>query len=262
MDERFEERLKRYLSGDLPPEEHEEVERELEKLEVYQGLVEAELDKSAARPDAKADQSKTGSRLNPARVLSRAKWRARFQNALTAIGIVLVALVVFSGVTSLFYSLGTPSRMETYRDVVRSTIAVTEPNIMTRSTGLAAGQFLTMHMDGDLVKRVGGADSKLGEWKLTFLLGRAGYPDWYWNSDAPSRAQFMYPAPANDGDKTGTGLSAPDVGWERLEKLPGGTVAEAYVSLDRLYGTNELLHLLEGRNLLPLWFARKRGCSD
>lgn len=47
--------------------------------------------------------------------------------------------------------------------------------------------------------------------------------------------------------------------WERLKKLPEGTVAEAYLSFNQLFTTDELLKKFEPKNLQPLWFAADTG---
>ncbi len=262
VNDSFEDRLRKYLSGDLPPDQHEEVERELEKLEAYQSLVEEEMDRTAPKKHGERRRSSIASGVNPARVLRRAKWMARFQNAVTAVALVLIVTVVCSAFTSFFYSVGTPSRMETYRDVVRSTIAITLPNVMARSTGLQANPFFTLSMDGDLAKRVGGEELKIGEWEVTFLLGKAGYTNWHWNNANPPGAQFMYPGFDNASSTAGKSRFEPTVDWVRLERLPEGTVAEVYLSLDRLYDTDELLGKLEGRELLPVWFVVDTGIDQ
>ena len=46
-----------------------------------------------------------------------------------------------------------------------------------------------------------------------------------------------------------------------MEKLPEGTVAEAFISLDKLYEVDEILEKLENRDFKPIWFAVDVGCE-
>jgi hypothetical protein len=70
------------------------------------------------------------------------------------------------------------------------------------------------------------------------------------DSGENSRVLFQYPG--NEAvDSSGE--------WSRLEKLPEGTVAEAYVSYNRLYTTDEFLQQFSEKQLEPLWFAVDNG---
>ncbi|MGM9985975.1 MAG: anti-sigma factor C-terminal domain-containing protein, partial [Bacillaceae bacterium] len=47
--------------------------------------------------------------------------------------------------------------------------------------------------------------------------------------------------------------------WSMFEKLPEGTVAEAYITLKEYHGTDELLKKLEKAKIDPVWFAVYTG---
>lgn len=253
MSEDFKRKLKDYAEGRLTEEESKEMEAELEKMEEYQAFLDGELDKGSMR---KINKDNVMPVKDEGKILRRGRWKARIQNALAALGIIIAASIVTGTITSVFYTMGKTPRLEIYRDVVRSTVAVTQPNIRFSNGGSSVGSYLSMKMDGGLYKRVGREDIRVGEMNITFLLGQAGYPDRKWlteKGNMDNSAVFSYPL---------SDYESSDKEWERLEKLPEGTVAEAYISLDKLYGTGEILEKFKGRDVDPLWFAVDTGFDN
>ncbi len=264
MTEEWKKRWSAYVEGRLTDEEKKQVEEELAKLEAYQEFLEEELEKgqdeklnkkSHRNSNSSAKGDSTGMNLSNT-LLRKAKWKARLQNALTAFAIFLLLMIFGSILTGAFYSWGEPNRMEIYQDVIRSTVAVTEPNIQFSSSGMNTTPWFTMRINAQLEKQIGDKLELVGEMSSSFLFNRLTSSERKWLVYTPRNHPLFY-HPEDD-------LGAPysQSTWSSLEKLPEGTVAELYLSLDRFYSTAEVLPLLEGKNFHPLWFAVDTGMEE
>lgn len=266
MTDEFKRRLRQYAEGTLSESERAEVEAELEKLEAYQQALEEVMEETgertgrlsgAAGTDADGNglkqeapsADKRSSELRERRILRKGKWKARFSNALTVVGMLIAAIFVGGVVTGLFYGTGEPDRMSVYQNVIRSAVAMTQPNTDLHLSG-QGNAFLTADLAGPMVKKIGARYETVGRYSLRMLLSWPGSPKTEWTADIQA-PPFYYP--------DGASLSGSRSDWTRLEKLPDGTVAEAYVSLNRLFDTDELLKLLEGKQMEPVWFAVDGG---
>ncbi|TBL78526.1 anti-sigma factor [Paenibacillus thalictri] len=273
MSEEFKRKLKQYADGTLPEHEKDEIEREMEKMEAYQAYLDELMSADDSRTgeagglgaedaaiaiSAKATSSKEKS------IIRRGKWKARFTSAATVLAILIVITIVSSIITGLFYGLGEPNRMTKYQDVITSTIAVTRPNVTIHPSG-QGNAFFTMDSSGKLNKQVGDEQVVIGDFSMKFLLGVAAAPQVSWLDNGGS-GQYTFYFPGIQSSSTAPGEANRLSGertdgseWVTLEKLPEGTVAEAYLSFDRLFTTDELLARLEHKNMQPLWFAADAG---
>ncbi len=250
MNEEFKKKLKDYKDGKLTEDEVNELEKELEKLEIYQSVIDEDLQDSSHRTNR--ENSELQDEKRQGMILRRGKWKARIQNALTAIFILFVLTVITSILSNVFYFTGSPDRSETYRDVVESTIAITHPNIRARG-GAEVNPFLTMKIEADLYKQVGSELLKTGDMRMNFMLGNAGYPDYEWLSGQYNTYAFLYPGAAKvEGDND----------WDKLEILPEGSVVEAYLSFSRFFETDEILQKFKDRDMKPVWLAVDTGFDD
>lgn len=252
VSEDFKKKLKAYREGKLTAAEKEEVEKELDKIEQYQVFLEEEMDNcSIEETSIKNNDMNINQNKNEKKVIRRAKWKARIHNALTSIAIIIAVLIVCGILTSVYYTSDKyPNRMIIYRDIIKSTIAVSEPNLRLNGGSGNTGTFFTMYLNGKLLKRVGSDDINMGELDVRLLLNKCNWATRKWTSNKESSHQnnlFQYPASENK-------LSFEE-DWNRLNKLPEGTVAEAYVSFNKLYGTDDILKKFEGLDIAPLWFA-------
>lgn len=263
MSEDFKRKLKQYADGTLPENEREDVERELDKLEAYQTYLD-ELMEAGSSDTNRKDKNGAPSSKNERAVIRRGKWKARFVNAATVLAILCLVAVISSVLTGLYYGTGEPNRMSTYQDVVKSAIAITKPNV-TAGTNAQGGVFFTMKLSGPLNRQVGDSQVAVGDFSMKFMLGMPSVPQFSWRDGAEAGSYtFFYPSGNDRSPVSGeTNLSVgerPDrEEWTTLEKLPEGTVAEAYLSFNRLFGTDELLALFEHKNMMPVWFAADAG---
>ncbi|WMT43253.1 anti-sigma factor C-terminal domain-containing protein [Paenibacillus sp. D2_2] len=108
-----------------------------------------------------------------------------------------------------------------------------------------------MNATSKMTKRVGDEYLEVGEFSGTLLLNWLRLYDFTWSdSEAVRSSVFQFP---------GTKEHSSDQEWKRLEMMPEGTVAEAYVSYNRLYKTDEFLQQFRDKQLEPLWFAVDNG---
>jgi len=245
MSEDFKNKLKAYQEGHLSSEEQTAVEQEMEKMEAYQAYLEELVQNDSGRistPDSKQE----------VKIIRKGKWKARFTTALTLLGFGLLATILSGIVTSLFYGWGENDRMTMYKDAVSSAIAISQPNVEAR---LSADShfFFNMDLHGNLVKQIGGKKSTVGEFSQHFLLAQPGLETKTWFEGDMEMGRFQYPGELG-ADSTRE--------WNRLEKLPEGTVAEAFISFNRLFTTDELLAQFKDKNLDPAWFAVDTGVEQ
>jgi hypothetical protein len=266
MSEEFKEQLRKYSEGTLPEEEREALESELEKLEAYQLYLEEQMEReeqtsgrwTKADPEGGAatglKKAKRKAKRREKSIIRRGKWKARLVNTLTVFAAFIVFMIISNIITIVFYSTG--NRGETYSDVVSSAIAVTRPNTTTYLSSNAKSVF-RMNLTGKLLKQVGGEKVQMGNYNQTFLLGLS-YPGVFNWMDDRNASNYIFYYPSADGSVS-SGDNSDE--WNKLDKLPEGTVAEAYLSFDHLYTTEELLKEFEPLNILPVWFGADTGPS-
>ncbi|MEK4008841.1 anti-sigma factor [Paenibacillus sp. FSL H3-0333] len=267
MSEEFKEKLRQYSEGTLPEEEREELESELAKLEAYQLYLEEQMeqeeqDGQVTRSWTKTDPQgsaapvfkKAKKKRREKSIIRRGKWKARINNTLTVFSVFLIFTVISGIITTVFYN--TSDRIDTYRDVVSSAIAVTRPNT-TVHLSADVHNFYRMELSGNVLKQVGSESIQVGNYTQKFLLGLANIGMFNWMDEQNGAGKVFY-YPSAEGNAGGGDDNSQ---WKRLTKLPEGTVAEAYLSLDRLYTTDELLKQLEPLSLQPVWFGADAGPS-
>lgn len=279
MSEEFKQRLKDYADGNLSDEEKMEVEREMEKLEEYQAYVDEMMDNTSSNSNStmhkRADDQTGLSPKKEKRIVRRGKWKARISNTLTVISAFLVVSILSSIGTALFYGVGDPSRNDKYRDAIASAISISQPNIEVPLS--SQGKiFFMQEVYGDIDKKVGKERVTVGEYTVNFLFGLPSV-DVDWKEGSSGTSQIFYrpknkseTSSATQGENNKEKLKEAKAGpsstksgdWSRLEKLPEGTVAEAYVSFNRFFSTDELLKQFENRNMEPVWFAVDTGPND
>ncbi|QZY53813.1 anti-sigma factor [Crassaminicella profunda] len=250
MNDDFKKKLKDYTEGKLSKQEKKQIEEDLEKLEQYQEFLDGEVEQDTNQRNKEIFYG----HKNEKKILRIGKWKARIQNACTGIGMLIVLVIVFSFITSLFYYSGEPTRLEIYEDVIESTLGITQPNVSTTSTSMGPNPFLTATIAKKLVKRVGKEDIIIGDADYDFFLGRLNNRNLKYIFDNSHRIIFDYPNGSVDQWMHRE--------WKKLEKLPEGTVAEVYLSLDKFYETDEILKKFIDKDVDLLWFAVDTGNEE
>lgn len=241
MSDDFKRKLESYENGHLKGEELAEFEKELAKLEYYQDHLE-EKEPKQRRPINEGKQHK---------ILSRSKWKARFQTAMTALGIIFIFMVVSTILTGIYYSAGDPDRVEELASVVDHTLTVTDPYGYMGSTSSNGKFFFRMDMTRDINKKIGKEGIQVGELHIPFFFSLMGLPE---KDVGVSRNQpiFIYPERVADWE-------AWESDWDRLEHLPEGTVVSAYVSFKELLETSEVFQEFSAKKMDIIWLAVDTG---
>lgn len=259
----FQQKLRNYADGNMTEEEQAAFERELEKMETYQTFLEAELGEhpstlaSSDRSSALYDLDERSER----RILFRSKWKSRLTSGFFNVLFVLLAIASVQLVTLIFYATGGQydNRANDNRDVIVTTIETTEPNLYVdeQQIDVRTRPFFTLDTRMDLYKQIGRDPEPVGEFEMRFVLNEP---------QTPHRNLIIAPPPEIPTGKTiefayptaGTQLDLKK-GWERLAKLPEGTVAEAYVSFQDFVSPNQVPPLFEDAALTDLWYAVDTG---
>ncbi|CAM4272636.1 hypothetical protein FHS16_002067 [Paenibacillus endophyticus] len=249
MSERFKQLLRDYEDDKLSAEERAEVEQELKKLEVYQTYMDEMLERGNNPADLGVLRSSM--ELNPKqarKLMKRGKRKARFWSVGTVFGMLLLFGLLNSSLTSLYYTTGSPMRQSVYSDVLRSALSVSRPNIGV-SLSSTPTNVLATRFFGTISKQIGSESETVGTYSQTFRFNQwiGSRVDTY--LDTQNRLNLFFYLPS----ATETVRSSNE--WARLEKLPEGSVAEAYVSLDHYYEQSDVLSKFDGKEMELVWYA-------
>lgn len=242
MNDEFKRKMEAYENGELSGTELEDFEKELDKLEKYQELLEENNTKEIN------DSSIIEKRQQ--KILRRSKWKARLQTAFSVLGMVLVFTIVSSMLTAGYYSWGKPDRVDVFRNVIDYTLTVTDPYGYLGGTSTNSKPYFGLEAMRDLSKIVGNETIKVGEIKVNFLFSMMSYPEWkYFGNVSENKPAFSYP-----------GVGDRDISdRNKLEQLPEGTVVSAYLSFDELIETEKVFQLFEGKEMDLIWLAVDTG---
>ncbi|MCM3111337.1 anti-sigma factor [Lederbergia lenta] len=240
MSDEFKRKLEAYEHGHLEGRELAEFEEELEKLEQFQEHLEG--DNLEYQIPISGEKQK--------KILRKSKWKARLQTAMVAVGIFIIVMIVSTIFTAVYYSWGNPDRSEVLANVIDHTIAVTDPYGGFGNTSTNAKPFFRAEMTRDLNKIVGKEHTTVGELKVNFLFSLMSFPEWnYMGKVSQNQPAFIYPG---YGDRE---MSE----WDKLEKLPEGTVVSAYLSFNELVETTEVFNRFGEKDLNIVWLAVDTG---
>ena len=241
LKDEFRRKWEAYTKGKLTGPELDAFEQELARLETYQELLQENGDAAGAGD------------VNQARIVRRGKWKARFQTALTALALVFAFTFVAGILTAVYYSWGNPNRVDVYRNVIDHTLAVTDPYGYLGGTSTSTKLFFGLEATRPLFKVVGQEQFEAGEVSVHFLFSLPTRTEKrVYGRISGNVPAFYYPGGAYAGTSD----------WDRLEALPEGTVASAYVSFDRLMETQDVLDAFSDKNLNLLWLAVDTGNAD
>ncbi|MFD1848571.1 anti-sigma factor [Oceanobacillus bengalensis] len=261
MSQEWKEKLKKYYAGNLSDEEVKEVEMEIEKLEVYQELLEEELDDETVRSDNTVKKkAKVSTDLPPKsidKILKSGIRNARLSLVAYVIMILLLIYPIMTIVSYIYYGWG--GKAEDLIDVAIQTVYVTEPNVSLEEMEIEekVGLF-TFDVYMDLYKRVGKSDIKQGDWIVNYQFDQATTPKRNYISESPPNdipyydTMKLFHPEARMTNIDGTA-------WTTLNKLPEGTVAEVYISLEELYAPEKIKEITENLNIEWRWYAIDTG---
>ncbi|WP_257469180.1 anti-sigma factor [Bacillus sp. D386] len=242
MSDEFKKRMESYEKGELSAEEAKEIEKELESMERY-------LEETDEENRGKLTDSDIGIKKQQ-RIMKFAKWKARFQTALMAIGLFLLFSFFSSILTLMYYSFGAPDRVKKLRNIVDYSLTVMNPYGHMDGTSTSTSAYFGMTASKDINKVIGDDTIKVGEMETDFFFSRMSYPEvTYFSPISINSPAFIYPGSSPRGFS----------GWERLKKVPEGTVVSAYVSFTDLLETEEVFSLFETKDMRLIWLAVDTG---
>ena len=242
MSDIFKDKLKRYEKGLLEGEELVEFEKELEKLELYQNVLEEE--------DGPSQLQGLPTKQKTNKILLWSKWKARFQTAFTALGILLIFIFVTTFLSGLYYTWGDPDRTDVFSDVIDQTMTISDPYGYLGGTSTSVDFFFRMNATRDISKKIGDERVKVGEMRIPFLFSSMGFPERnMYGTEGDYQATFMDPG-TGDG-----GMSD----WNRLSHLPEGTVVTAFISFNKLVDTETIFDHFSNKNFSIIWLALDTG---
>ncbi|KGP91070.1 anti-sigma-M factor yhdL [Pontibacillus chungwhensis BH030062] len=245
MTDEFKERLKRYHEGQLSADEEAEMERELDKFDVYQSFL-----------DEQEEEDHT--EINSQEVIRKGWFHQRFSIIATVLTILLL-IIPLLGLSSKIYYVGKASDLV---DLTTKTVYLTEPNVTVGEGQLDVNDhFFNMSFTMDLYKQVGGEKVRIGEWDVLYDLNRVDYPDYPNRNYVIENPPLDIPRP-EEKKLYHPDEYAPSSGWDQLEQLPDGTVAEVYISFDQLYRESDIKELLGQMRTDWQWFAVNTGLEQ
>ncbi|RIW34023.1 anti-sigma factor [Bacillus salacetis] len=250
MSEEWRKKLQEYYEGSLSEEEADEVEKELEKLEIYQDIMADEM--GAAEPEKDV--------LPPEKIGEILKGSVRNARFSLIAYVTMILLLIYPFMTMMSYIYyGWGGRANELIDVAAQTIYVTEPNVSLEEMDVEekVGLFsLDVYMD--LYKRVGKKDINLGDWTVSYDLDSPDFPERnYITENPPDDIPYFDSKKLYHPDST---ISNSDNDpWGTLKKLPEGTVAEVYISLNQLREPADMPELTEDADVEWRWYAIDTG---
>ncbi|TFJ93406.1 anti-sigma factor [Lentibacillus salicampi] len=245
MNDEFNRKLEAYEKGELTDQELEAFEKELEKLESYQETLEN-------KPDEQPESAISNKKQR--RIVRKGKWKARFQTALTALGIFMLIIILSSVLTAVYYSWGNPDRVDELREVIDHTLTVTDPYGYLGGTSTITKPYFGLEATRDIKKQIGNETIKVGDLEVNFLFSSMTFPERsYMGNKSQNQSAFFFHPESDESFNSD---------WDQLEKLPEGTVVSAYVSFDELLESKDVEQLFSGKQMNLLWLAVDTGMES
>lgn len=245
MGDDFKRKLEAYEKGELTGSELNIFEKELEKLEQYQEILE--------KDDGLSENESIHNDKRQRKILRWSKWKARLQTAFFALLMFILITIISSIITSIYYGWGSPNRIETFGHVIDHTLTITDPYGYIGGTSFNSSPFFSTTGTRDLNKSIGDETVQVGELEIKFIFSNMGYPEEKnFGRTSQHRPGFVYP----------NGEFGFESDWNQLEKLPKGTVVSAYISFDDLMETKDVFDVMEDRDLELIWLATDTGLEN
>ena len=189
-------------------------------------------------------------------IVTIGKNMARRTNIMISLAVLLLVVPLMTLASYMYYATG--DRANELIDVAAKTIYVTEPNMGLEELRLEHKiGFFSMNINFDVFKRIGKEDYKVGSYDIDFLLDQPDFPKRNLILDRPldeypsKETEFMVHPKATLPFSAYTG-------WDMLKRIPDGSVAEIYVSLNQVMKPEELKESLP-KNMEIRWLAVDTG---
>lgn len=256
MSDDFKEKLKAYAEGTLSEEDKALMEKELEKLELYQEFLDEQSDSNYEKEPSFEEIMM----LNQDKIIKKSKWKARLQNACIVLIIFNILFLISQTITSKYYNLGNPSKETLYRNAISASLETTRPNTDAHGSTMRKGIFFSREIGIQYSKQVG--KDKIDEGNLTVKFSFKNPV--VITDKSPSTSKLdkynYFNAAAFSGESVN--FYQDSTMWNTLERLPEGTVTEAYITFNKLYETDEVFNMFKDKDMELLWLAVDTGMKD
>ncbi|MHA7765112.1 anti-sigma factor [Bacillus atrophaeus] len=244
MNEEFKKRFEQYKNGEMSDQEMIAFEEELEKLEVYQELIESEMQ----------DEPQWDATISPEKqkaILSYGKRKSYLRISVLAVISTLIILPLCTLGSYLYYGLGgKQSTGNEFMETAAVTVALTMPNVLVDTSGLKSQvKLFGMNTEFPLQKQIGTKTVAVGNERIEMFYDKVKAPSVNYYDLEANQSSHYFTHPSGLKEKTTSKAQ------ETLKKLPEGTVSEVYLSYDRAYPSNDIYDKLSGYDVRFLWNA-------
>lgn len=184
--------------------------------------------------------------------LQKGKRKAFFSNAMVTSAFILMILPICAVFTVIFYGWGiTESRGNNFLKVVENTVAMTEPNMLVDVDHITydLGLF-SMTGTFDVYKQIGSSSTH---------VTTESHAMWFNKIDQPRRTGKQADYFTHPDEQLTLNKHSVD---KRLPKLPEGTVAEMFISLEDSYTEEDIDALFREFDVEVVWYAVSDGKTN
>ncbi len=244
MNEEFKKRFDQYKNGEMTDQEMTAFEEELEKLEVYQELIDSELEGGNAL-DASISPEKQKA------ILAYGKRKSYLRISVLAVISTLMILPFCTLGSYLYYGMG--GKHSTGNELMETaavTVALTMPNVLVDTSGLKSQvKLFGMNTEFPLQKQIGAKTAAVGNERVEMFYDKVKTPAVNYYDLQVNNTSHYFTHPSNTSEQTTSKAE------KTLKTLPEGTVSEVYLSYDRAYPTKDVYNKFKGYDVSFLWNA-------
>ncbi|MEI3599873.1 MULTISPECIES: anti-sigma factor [unclassified Oceanobacillus] len=194
------------------------------------------------------------------KIIMSAKRKARWNTIFLVLSIIFLILPFGYLSTLIYYKVDDRANNEIF--VLETIYSLTQPNLQVSDTEieLEFTPFFGLHLSAPLYKEIGSETLKAGEYDSDISLGFNRNESVNLTvKENPMNLRdkefsFVYPKQEIPNRLTN--------GWDNLNKIPEGTVTEAFLSLDKDYTPEEVESLLSDYDIKVVWNAVDTGFED
>lgn len=249
--EEFREKWEDYVEGKCPREVEREIEQHLHTCTDCEEWVNEKLEQqtkdprqNVAIPELSYEQQQ--------QIFRYAKWKNRFMNAVTVLGIFFCISIASYIITAVYYAFAG----HTANKVIQTAIQMTMPNVYSHYGVTNTKVFFNADLQGNLYKSLGNEEKYVGEYqgKMTFEFLNLKR-EWV-DGQYDKKLYFLHPELAKEESYDSNDT------WHALNMLPEGTVSELAVSFDDVYTFEEVYEILDEYDLDIVWYAIDTGIDE
>lgn len=235
MNEEFKKRFDQYKNGEMSDQEMTAFEEELEKLEVYQELIDSELE----------DDNDWDVSISPEKqkaILAYGKRKSYLRISVLAVISTLMILPLCTLGSYLYYGMGGKhSTGNEFMETAAVTVALTMPNVLVDTSGLKSQvKLFGMNTEFPLQKQIGTKTAAVGNERVEMFYDKVKAPAVNYYDLEVNKTGHYFTHPSNASEQSTAKAE------KTLKTLPEGTVSEVYLSYDRAYPTKEVYNKFKG----------------